>query len=284
MLLERGHRAGVDVARGTELEGDALIADVRREWAELHDGGRARGAGVRDRHVLDEPHTVSDAMRTAVLQRLPDRPRPKGFARVDGDREVFAAAELERIEMGFWRMAGLLTGDVEADHALLAVGDRELGHLERVGAIAHCADDLAQRDRMARFGAFEATHDGRDNLLEIQTTLRAEDRRITDLRVHDPIARQILAAFVSDALDRLDGLHDRDRVREAAKVERLRSAGRARMEPSCELARISGGQALVLLVTRELDDRVRTQPAVEMVVKQHLRRGTERLEGQHRGE
>src|SRR5678815_1283137 len=98
--------------------------------------------------------------------------------------------------MGLWRMAGLLARDVEADDALLAVRDSELGHLERVGAVAHRADDLAQGDRIARFSALEATDDCGDDLLEIQATLRAEDGRVADLGVHDAVVRQILAALV----------------------------------------------------------------------------------------
>src|SRR2546428_444374 len=98
MLVERRDRAGVDVARRAELERDALVADIRGERSQLHDGL------IDDRHVLDEANPVPDAVRAAVLERLPDRGRTERLAGVDRDREVLAPAELERLEVGFrWR-------------------------------------------------------------------------------------------------------------------------------------------------------------------------------------
>src|SRR5204863_9998080 len=79
MLGERRYSAGIHVRRGTELERDPLVADVGGKTAKLHHLAFAY------RHVLDKPHPVADAMRAAVLQRLPDRGRPERFARVDGD-------------------------------------------------------------------------------------------------------------------------------------------------------------------------------------------------------
>src|SRR5437773_4795043 len=260
MLLERRDRAGVDVARRAELERDALVADIRGERSQLHDGL------IDDRHVLDQADPVPDAVRAAVLERLPDRGRTERLAGVDRDREVLAPAELERLDVGFRRMAGFFTGDVEADDALLAVSDRELGHLERVGAVAHRADDLAQRDRVAALGPLEAANDGGEDLLEVHAALGAEDRRVADLRVDDPVARQVLAALVRDALDRVGSLHDRDGVREAAEIERERSARGTRVEPAGELTRIDGRKTRVLLVARELDDRAGAQPTVEVIV------------------
>src|SRR6266550_7474480 len=260
MLVERRDRAGVDVARRAELERDALVADIRGERSELHDGL------IDDRHVLDEADPVPDAVRAAVLERLPDRGRTERLAGVDRDREVLAPTELERLEVGFRRMAGFLTGDVEADDALLAVSDRELGHLERVGAVAHGADDLTQRDGIVGFGPLEAANDGSEDLLEIHAALGAEDRRVADLRIDDPVARQVLAALVRDALDRVASLHDRDGVREAAEIERERSARGTRVEPPRELTRIRGRKTRVLLVARELDDRAGAQPTVEVIV------------------
>src|SRR5438128_1707143 len=150
MIGERRDRPGVDVRRWAQLERNALVAHVRRERAEL--GGRA----VADRHVLEEPHAVPDPVRPAVLQRLPDRRRAERLAGVDGDGEVLAAAEEEGLEMDLGRMAGLLAGDVEANDTPLAVRDRELGHLERVGTVAHGADDLAEGDTVIALRLREA--------------------------------------------------------------------------------------------------------------------------------
>src|SRR5438093_5486373 len=221
-------------------------------------------------------------MRAAVLQRLPDRGRAERLARVDRDVEVLAAAVLERVEVRLGRVARLLAGDVEADDATLAVRDGELGHLERVGPVAHRGDDLAQRDRVVSLRALEPARDGLDDLLEVEPPLEVEDRRVTDLRVDDAVGRQVRAALVRDALETLGCLHDRDRVFEAAKVERQRARGRARVEPTAELERIDRGEPAVADLLRELDHGPRSQPSVEMVVKEDLGRGAEDLERDHR--
>src|SRR5439155_1250421 len=113
--------------------GRQAISRERGLTAQLREARLDFPVDVRDALV------VTDAVRTAVLERLPDRGRTERLPGVDRDREILAPTQLERLEVGFRRMAGFLTGDVEADDALLAVSDRELGHLERVGAVAHRA-------------------------------------------------------------------------------------------------------------------------------------------------
>src|SRR2546426_10361999 len=108
-------------------------------------------------------------------------------------------------------MTRLLARDVEADDPALAVRDRELRHLERIGAVTHRADDLAERDAAFALGALEPLLHGLDDLLEVETARGVEYRRVADLRVNDPVAREILAALVRGALERLFGLHHRDR-------------------------------------------------------------------------
>ena len=124
MFRKRRYSAGIHVRRGTELQRDALVADVLGERAELHN------LAFADCHVLDEPHAVTDPMRAAVLQRLPDRRGAECFAGVDGDRKVLAEAELERLDVSLRRMSGFLAGDVESDDPSLAVRHGELGHFE----------------------------------------------------------------------------------------------------------------------------------------------------------
>ena len=134
---------------------------------------------------------------------------------------------------------------------------------------------------MIHLRALEAARHALHDLLEVEPALSMEYRRVADLRVHDPVAREILAAFVRDALERLLCLHDRDRVRESAKIERERTRRGARVEPPAQLLRVRRRQPFVPLIASELDDRHGPQPAVEMVVQEHFRRGAERLEGNH---
>jgi len=53
------------------------------------------------------------------------------------------------------------------------------------------------------------------------------------------------------------------------------------MEPLSELDRIGRRETVVSLLPRELDDGLRPQAAVEVIVEQHLGRGPEDLEGDH---
>ena len=226
---------------------------------------------------------MPDAVRAAVLERLPDGWRAERLARMDRDREVLAAAELKRFDMRLRRMAGLLACDVEADNTALTVRDRKLRHLERIGAVTHRTDDLAERDAAFALGALEPLLHGLDDLLVVETARGVEYRRVADLRVNDPVAREILAALVRDALERLFGLHHRDGVREAAQIEGERSGGRTTVEPAAKLGGVRRRKARVADVARELDDRCRTQATVEMVVQQDLRRRAQRLQRDHVG-
>ena len=67
MLIEAGRRAGVYVAQEADFKWNTLVEYILREVAEPD------CFAVRNRDVVDQARTVADAMRTAVLDRLPDR-------------------------------------------------------------------------------------------------------------------------------------------------------------------------------------------------------------------
>ena len=100
--------------------------------------------------VVDDAHAVAQPLGAAPLERLPDGRQPERLAGVDGHVEVGAVDELERVEVAAGREARLGPGDVEADHALVAVADRQLGDLHRTRELAHGGDDGADDDRAAR--------------------------------------------------------------------------------------------------------------------------------------
>ena len=198
---------------------------------------------------------MTDPVRPAVLERLPDRRRPERLPGVDGDAEVVLPAVLERLEVHLRRMAGLFPGDVEPDTAAVAERHRELRHLERVRTVAHRAHDLTQEDRVVALRAVEAAGHGGHHLLEVHPPCRREGRRVADLGVDDAVGREILSALVGDPLDGVGRLHDRDRVSEAAQVQGQRAGRGARVEPAAQLRRIARRQAVVAQLGRELDDR-----------------------------
>jgi len=80
--------------------------------------------------VVDDADAVAEPLGAAPLQRLPDRRQPERLARVDRDVEVLPRHVLERVEVAGRRAAGLGAGDVEPDHADIAVPHRKLGDLQ----------------------------------------------------------------------------------------------------------------------------------------------------------
>ena len=105
-----------------------------------------------DRDVVDDAHAVAQALGAAPLERLPDGRQAERLAGVDGDVEVGAMDELERVEVAARREARLGPGDVEADDALVAVAHGQLGDLDRAGELAHGGDDGADDDGPAGRG------------------------------------------------------------------------------------------------------------------------------------
>src|SRR2546430_13322219 len=88
-----------------------------------------------------------------------------------------------------------------------SIRHREFGHLERVGAVAHGADDLTQGDAVFALGALEPPLHALHDLFEIEATFGVEHRRVADLGVHDAVARQVLTALVCNPLEPLLRLH-----------------------------------------------------------------------------
>ena len=119
--------AGVDVRGGAHLERHPPVADERGQPAELD-----LAVGV-DRDVVDDAHAVAEPLGAADLQRLPDRRQPEGLAGVDGDVGVGLGDGAEGVEVAARRVAGLAAGDVEADDALVAVAQGDLGDLLGAG-------------------------------------------------------------------------------------------------------------------------------------------------------
>ena len=81
---------------------------------------------------------------------------------------VLALEVLEGVEVTRGRVAGLRAGDVEPDHAVVAVRDRELRDLPRASLVAHRREQLAYDDRRLGGGhaLVEPLLDGPDHLLE----------------------------------------------------------------------------------------------------------------------
>ncbi len=101
-----------------------------------------------------------------------------------------------------------------------------------------------------------------------------EERGEARFDVHHAVAVHVLHHFVGDAFEGLCGLHHATRVREPFEIHRQAAALSAAVKPPREIARVGGWQAFVTLLLREVDDGLRPQAPVEMVVQEHLGQGS----------
>ena len=145
VLRDRRGKTGVDVRGRTQLERDPPVTDVGRQPPQP-------GAAVRlDLDVVDDPDAVAEPLG-AEVERLADRRQPVAFAGVEGEVEACMDEPLERVREAARRIAGLGAGDVEADDALVAVAERQLGGLERAVRLAHRRHELPDDDRTTARG------------------------------------------------------------------------------------------------------------------------------------
>src|SRR5210317_1150035 len=96
--------------------------------------------------VIDDADAVTKAVGTAPLDRLPDRWKAEGFARMDGEVGVLASQIFESVKVTGGRKAGLSSSDIEADHAPISVLDRELSYLLGMSSSAHGCEEHTNTD------------------------------------------------------------------------------------------------------------------------------------------
>ena len=108
-----------------------------------------------------------------------------------------------------------------------------------------------------------------DHLVQGQAALQVLLRRVPHLGVDDAVRGQVQRALPGDPVQRLLGLHHRDRVREGLQVAFQRPGVGRRDEPLPQPRRVGLGQ-LVPDRVGQLDDGRRPQPTVEVVVQQSL--------------
>ena len=215
---------------------------------------------------------MADAVRAAVLQRLPDALGSEALAGVDRDRPVAALDQLEGLEVVLGRVSFLLAREVEPDAAALAPGDRELGELRRQvrRLVAHRAHDQAELDSEVVAPAAQPAQDGAHHRVEAQVPVRVEVGCEADLGVDDAVGREVLQRLVGHALEGFLGLHDRDRVCEALEVQGEVALIGAFEEPLAELVGVRRRKSRVACGLGELEHGRRTQRSVQVLVQQHL--------------
>ena len=152
-------------------------------------------------------------------------------------------------------------------------GDGQLGDLHRARLVPHRGQQLPDHDPAPgrRTALVEPLLDGGHDLVEGQPLGDVLLGRVAHLGVHDAVGGQVLHALAGDPGQRRGGLHHRDRVVERLEVALQRAGVGGLGEPAAERLGVGRGQ-LVADLGGEVDDRLRPEPAVEVVVEQHLGR------------
>ncbi len=196
---------------------------------------------------------------------------------MDGEVPVLPLDVLERVEVPARREPGLRAGDVEPDDPVVAVAHGELGDLERPGGVPHRGQQGADADagllRPLPEPFLHRLHDGgqRETALGVQLGGEAH------LGVDHAVLGEVERALPRHPHERVGRLHHPDGVREGRQVRRQRAGVRGLPEPDAEVVRVARRQVAVAVLLGELDDGLRAQPAVQVVVQEHLRRAPDLL-------
>ena len=173
------------------------------------------------------------------------------------------------------RIAGLCSGDVEPRYAVISVTDGELGYLGGLRGVTHGREESRDSDLAAprghqRFTFPEPGVDTLDDLLEGQPLSQMLLGRVPALGVDDPVSRQILHALTGYPTEAPGRLHHGKGVVEGLEIERQRARVRTLPEPRATRLGVLGRKPSVAHFLSELDDRVRTQAAIEVVMEEDL--------------
>ena len=194
--------------------------------------------------------------------------------------EVLPGHILERVQVPARRAAGLGPGDVESDHALVAVAYRKLGDLQRAGRGPHRGEQGVDGDAPPGAAAPESLQHRVHDLVEAEPAGDVQLRGEPHLGIDDAVGGEILRALGRHPDQRIPGLHHADRVLECLQVKLQLPAARDGGHPPGQLADVVGGQPLVAGLAGQLHDGLRPQPAIEVIVQQHLGDRAELLDRQ----
>src|SRR6202140_3249125 len=103
----------MDVADEANLQRNAFVGNVLSQIAQLH------GPPLDGRDVVDQPRSVSDPMRPAVLNCLPDRFLAVAFAGVNRNIEILPLNVVKSVNVLFGRIPAFFPGKIEADDSTL---------------------------------------------------------------------------------------------------------------------------------------------------------------------
>src|SRR5438046_1022100 len=178
MFQQAGRGAGVHIADEADLQRDTFIENVLCQIAQLH------RLALRNGYIVDQAGAMADAMRSTVLNGLPDGLFSVAFACMDGDVEILALNVVESIDVFFGRVAAFFTGKIETHYAALPEIDGELRHLQRHIHVAHSADNQSGRHPEVFTAPLQSLQYSRDHLLMGQSLTGMKYRRETGFKIN----------------------------------------------------------------------------------------------------
>src|SRR6267154_4625985 len=183
---------------------------------------------------------MSDAMRSAVLNGLPNRFLPEPFASMNGDVEILPLNIVKSFHVLLRRKPAFLTSQIESHNPAVAKVNGELGHFQGNIHIAHGADDQPGRNSKILSAPLQACEHGGDNLLVAQSLTSVKNRGKASLKIDYAVPAQIFGLFISYSFERLLGLHHGDGVRKALQIFWQASLVCPLVEPARQVFRIFG--------------------------------------------
>ena len=230
---------------------------------------------VENGHVIGEAGGVAQAVRATELQRLPNARHAERFARVQRGIKIGPLNGRKGVGVFLRRMPGFLAREIESDHAVAPEIDREFGRFQRVGAVAHGADDESPLHAIFFLPASQAIqHRANDGFIR-QPALAVKARREAHLGIDHAVVEHVLDELEGHALQGRARLHHADGVLEAFEVERERAAIRATEKPGGKFLRVAGRESGVVPGLRQINDRLGAQAAIEVFVEQDFRKRLE---------
>lgn len=256
-------------------------ADFQRNLAVTNSGGNllAFDALEGSTEVLVDAHAVTQAASTlhdSILQRIDTGV----FTCVNGDRNEVFPQHGECFGMVSRWEAVFRSSDVKTDNVpvgvLPVVVDDQLCDFLGIVILAHRTDQQTCGDVLSLSGGMGFTlrqaFDQRvDDSLHIQALFQMVFRSQAQLSVDNVVGGQILDGLTRNARQRLSGLHDGAGVREGGQVARQRARVAGVNEPLLQFIHVGGGQLIgVTAVRGQVDNGLRAQAAIEVIVKQYL--------------
>ena len=224
--------------------------------------------------VLGDADAVAQAQGASVHQGGLDAFESGGFAGVDRGREVVLGQVGEGVLEPGRQEAVLGAGDVEADGAVVAVADGQLGDFLAAVGVAHGGDQLADLDVAAGLGdgidtGIEARLHGLDGLVQAQALRQVLFGGPAHFTVDNAVVGEVFDEFLGDAEEPVLGLHHGDGVVERLEVADQRAGVGGFAEPLPQGDGV-GGRQRVSHGLGKFNDGGRTESAVQVVVKGNL--------------